>query len=230
MPSLLYYWTYPLRFLFWLFFTFRVSIWFITSVSLYFLLFHLFQQNMWLVVEYFLWQLFQHPCQIVHHLIDVIVGISWLSLSFRYCFSWFLVWWFYYYYYYILEILAIHLVILFRFSTWTMIYFCELLFQEQFNFQRFCGVIVLVYLFSPLAHAGAASLAEDGPQVGVLEVPCGRGECQAHRTLNVQLMFFLSVFEDTTVLSSSLYCLWDNFAVILIFVTLNVMSFFSSYS
>lgn len=65
----------------------------------------------------------------------------------------------------------INLVILFRFSTWTVIYFCELLFQWQFNFQSFYGVMIfLVYLLPPLVHAGAAYLAEDVPQVGMSDV------------------------------------------------------------
>lgn len=39
--------------------------------------------------------------------------------------------------------MAFNLVILFRFTIWAMLYFCELIFQWQFNFQSFFGVIVL---------------------------------------------------------------------------------------
>lgn len=55
--------------------------------------------------------------------------------------SWYDGWFFYYYN--ILDILAFNLVILFRFTIWIMLYFCELIFQWQFNFQSFFGVIVL---------------------------------------------------------------------------------------
>lgn len=64
--------------------------------------------------------------------------------------------------------LVFKLVILFRFSTWTMIRFCELLFQWMFNFQSFWNVIlVFIYLVLPLVYDSAADMAEDVSQAGM---------------------------------------------------------------